>query len=56
MYEGKFPHKRYRITFQFLQEHIPNTSKVLDLGIENPFTKVMKENGYIRSKLPSHLA
>jgi len=46
MYEGKFPHKRYRITFQFLQEHIPSTSKILDLGVENPFTKVMKENGY----------
>ena len=46
MYEGKFPHKRYRITFQFLQKNIPNTSNILDLGIENPFTKVMKENGY----------
>ncbi len=46
MYEGKFPHKRYRITFQFLQDHVPNTSKILDLGIENPFTKVMKEHGY----------
>jgi len=46
MYEGKFPHKRYRITFQFLQKHIPNTSNILDLGIENPFSKVMKENGF----------
>ncbi len=46
MYEGKFPHKRYRITFQFLQEHVPNTSKILDLGVDNPFTKVMKEHGY----------
>ncbi|MBN4047004.1 methyltransferase [bacterium AH-315-P13] len=47
MYEGKFPHKRYKITFQFLQEHIPNTLNILDLGVENPFTKVMKESGYI---------
>jgi hypothetical protein len=46
MYEGKFPHKRYRITFQFLQKHIPNTAKILDLGIENPFTQVMIQNGY----------
>lgn len=46
MYEGKFPHKRYRITFQFLQEHVSNTSKILDLGVDNPFTKVMKEHGY----------
>lgn len=46
MYEGKFPHKRYRITFQFLQKHISNTSKILDLGVENPLTKVMKQYGY----------
>jgi hypothetical protein len=46
MYEGKFPHKRYRITFQFLQEHVPNILKILDLGIENPFSKLMKEHGY----------
>ena len=46
MYKGKFPHKRYRITFQFLQEHISNTSKILDLGVENPFTEVMKKSGY----------
>ena len=46
MYEGKFPHKRYRNTFQFLQKHIPNNLTVLDLGVENPFTKVMKDYGY----------
>ncbi|RLD27772.1 MAG: methyltransferase [Bacteroidetes bacterium] len=46
MYEGKFPHKRYRITFRFLQEHIPNTSKILDLGVENPFTIIMREQGF----------
>ncbi|MBN4070300.1 methyltransferase [Olleya sp. AH-315-F22] len=46
MYEGKFPHKRYRITFQFLQKYISKTSNILDLGVENPFTKVMKEHGY----------
>lgn len=46
MYEGKFPHKRYRITFQFLQKHVSNTSKILDLGVENPLTKVMKQYGY----------
>jgi len=46
MYEGKLPHKRYRITFQFLQKHISTDSKILDLGIENPFTQVMTQNGY----------
>jgi len=46
MYEGKFPHKRYRLTLQFLQKHIPKTSTVLDLGVENPFTDVMHKYGY----------
>jgi len=47
MYEGQFPHKRYKLTFQFLKEHIPNSLNILDLGIENPFTKIMKDQGYI---------
>jgi len=46
MYEGKFPHKRYKLTYQFLQKHISTTSTILDLGVENPFTKVMKEHDY----------
>ena len=46
MYEGKFPHKRYKLTFQFLKEHLPVSSTILDLGIENPFTKVMKDHGF----------
>ena len=46
MYEGKFPHKRYRITLDFLKEHVPTSSSILDLGIENPFTEVMRNNGF----------
>ena len=46
MYEGKFPHKRYKLTLEFLKEHIPDPTTVLDLGIENPFTQIMLENGY----------
>ena len=46
MYEGKFPHKRYKLTLQFLKDHIPESSTILDLGIANPFTKVMQDNGY----------
>lgn len=47
MYEGKFPFKRYKLTLQFLQDHIPESSTILDLGVENPFTKIMLEHGYI---------
>ena len=46
MYEGKFPFKRYRLTLQFLNDHIPKSSTILDLGVENPFTKIMLEHGY----------
>lgn len=46
MYEGKFPHKRYKITLEFLKSHIPLSSIILDLGVVNPFTKVMIANGY----------
>ncbi len=46
MYDQQFPHKRFKLTFQFLEKHISNTSNILDLGVENPFTKIMKEQGY----------
>ncbi|MBT8265016.1 MAG: class I SAM-dependent methyltransferase [Bacteroidia bacterium] len=46
MYEGKFPHKRYKLTLDFLNTHIPTSSKILDLGVANPFTKIMQNNGY----------
>jgi hypothetical protein len=46
MYEKTFPNKRYKHTAEFLLKHISTDSKILDLGIENPFTKIMKEQGY----------
>jgi len=46
MYEGKYPHKRYRITLDFLKKHIKPSEAILDLGVENPFSKIMKSEGY----------
>ncbi len=46
MYEAHFPKKRYRNTLSFLQKHIPTSLTILDLGVENPFTDIMRENGY----------
>ena len=46
MYEGKFPHKRYRLTLDFLSQHISTDHKILDLGVSNPFSDRMKDNGY----------
>ena len=46
MYEKSFPNKRYKHTINFLKKHISNHETILDLGVENPFTKVMQEHGY----------
>ncbi len=46
MYEGKFPHKRYRLTLQFLKKHIATSEAILDLGVENPFSEILKKEGY----------
>ncbi|MFV0540069.1 MAG: methyltransferase [Aestuariibaculum sp.] len=46
MYNGKIPHKRYQLTLDFLKRHINTSETILDLGIENPFSKVLKNNGF----------
>ena len=46
MYEGKFPHKRYKITLEFLRQHIPAPASILDLGVHNPFVPYMEKEGY----------
>ena len=46
MYEQYFPKKRYEQTLDFLKKHISTSEKLLDLGIENPFSKVLKIEGY----------
>ncbi|MBT8303131.1 MAG: class I SAM-dependent methyltransferase [Bacteroidia bacterium] len=46
MYEGKYPHKRYKLTLDFLKEHITSSQSILDLGVANPFSEIMKENDY----------
>lgn len=46
MYENTFPNKRYKHTIEFLEKHISKEELILDLGVENPFSKIMKERGY----------
>ena len=46
MYERTFPNKRFKNTLGFLQKHINNKESLLELGVENPFSKIMKEHGY----------
>lgn len=46
MYEGKYPKKRYKQTFRFLQNIIPPESRILDLGVKNPFSEILVEHGF----------
>ena len=47
MYEHTFPNKRYQKTLEFLNQHVPKNSKILDLGVVNPFTAFMQNEGFI---------
>jgi hypothetical protein len=46
MYENTFPNKRYKHTLEFLEKHISKSAHILDLGVENPFSIIMKKQGY----------
>lgn len=46
MYEDNFPERRYRRTLAFLQKHIPKEECILDLGTDNPFSRIMRTAGY----------
>ena len=47
MYEKTFPNKRFKHTLEFLKKHISTSETILDLGVENPFSYFMKEEGFI---------
>lgn len=38
--------RRYERTLSFIQKHLPIQRKVLDLGVANPFSNLLKEKGY----------
>lgn len=46
MYEKTYPSKRFNITLNFLKRHIKTDEIIFDLGVENPFSKIMKDNGF----------
>ncbi|MEY2997711.1 MAG: hypothetical protein RIQ82_1092 [Bacteroidota bacterium] len=46
MYSKHFPHKRYRITQEFVDKHLDPYEKILDLGVDNPFSKRLRKQGY----------
>lgn len=47
MYEKTFPNKRFKHTIGFLKKHVSNSESILDLGVVNPFTKIMQEHDYM---------
>ncbi len=47
MYEKTFPNKRFKLTLEFLQKHISTSETIFDLGVPNPFSKIMEANGYM---------
>ena len=46
MYKNNYPHKRYQITLEFLKKYIDTNEEILDLGVPNPFSEIMKKNNY----------
>jgi len=46
MYATNFPKKRYKHTLEFLKQHIDPSATILDLGVENPLSEILKTEGY----------
>jgi hypothetical protein len=46
MYEKTFPNKRFKHTVEFLKTHIQSSESILDLGVENPLSDILKAHGY----------
>ena len=46
MYSKNFPFKRYQITTDFIKKFVDKNELILDLGIENPLSKMLKNNGH----------
>ncbi len=39
--------KRYQRTLNFVKKHIKSEDKILDLGTQNPFSKILQDEGFI---------
>jgi hypothetical protein len=42
----KHHQRRYNLTLRFLQKVLPAPATILDLGVKNPFSEIMEQNGY----------
>lgn len=46
MYENTYPEKRFNLTLTFLKKHVNQNDSILDLGVDNPLSKIMKREGF----------
>jgi hypothetical protein len=46
MYENTFPNKRFKHTVEFLKQHVNTSQDILDLGVENPLSEILKSHGF----------
>lgn len=46
MYENSFPKKRYEHTLTFLEHYITEDERILDLGVDNPFSQILRDKGF----------
>ncbi len=46
MYDNNFPTKRYNLTLDFVKQHINKKEEILDLGVENPLSDLLKSSGF----------
>ncbi len=46
MYANNSHHKRLQKTLDFLNQHIDQGTSILDLGVENPLSELMKAHGH----------
>ena len=46
MYENSFPNKRFKETLLFVEKHVSKSNQILDLGVSNPFSKIMEKEGF----------
>ena len=46
MYENNMPDRRYRKTLSLMKTHLPAPARIMDLGVDNPFSEIMRKEGY----------
>ncbi len=46
MYENTYPNKRFKHTLAFLKKHVDTKETILDLGVANPFSEIMVQEGF----------